>query len=288
MWACLTRTNSYINIEVISCYLETIPMSAHFTDATTRFSTKAEVYAKARPRYPASLVTFLESRGVLHTGSTIVDLGSGTGLSAHPFLEAGYTVIGVEPNEPMRQEGNKFLAVYPKFRSIKGTSEATCLADHSADLILAAQVFHYFDIDKSRREAQRILRPPGWYAAVWNHRNHQSTPLHQQYEAILRQYCPEYLILADLYRNTDRAAAFFPHGYQEATLANPQQLNWELFEARIESSSYIPKPTQPDYAPFMKEMKQLFDEYARDGMAQFDLEIWIHWGQLCSSARKTA
>lgn len=263
-------------------------MSTHFTDATSRFSTKAEVYAKARPRYPATVVTFFESQGLLHPGSTMVDLGSGTGLSAQPFLEAGYKVIGVEPNEPMRQEGNKFLAAYPNFHSTKGTAEATCLADHSADLILAAQVFHYFDIDKTRVEAQRILRPPGWFVAMWNHRNHQSTPLHQQFEAILRRYCPEYLILADLYRSPTRAAAFFPYGYQDATLTNQQQLNWEIFEARIESASYIPRPTQPEYAPFMAEMKQLFDAHAHDGMVQFDLEIWIHWGQLCPTASATA
>ncbi len=288
MCACFTRTNSYINIEVASFFPVTIPMSTHFTDATTRFSTKAGVYAKARPRYPATVVTFLESQGILHSGSTMVDLGSGTGLSAQPFLEAGYPVIGVEPNDPMRKEGNKHLAAYPNFRSVKGTSEATSLADHSTDLVLAAQVFHYFDIDKSRLEALRILRPPGWFVAMWNHRNHQSAPLHQQYEAILRRYCPEYLILADLYRSPSRAAAFFPQGYHNATLPNPQQLNWELFEARIESASYIPKPTQPEYARFMAEMKQLFDAHAHNGMVQFDLEIWIHWGQLCPSARTTA
>jgi len=263
-------------------------MSAHFSNATTRFSTKAEVYAKARPRYPAFVVAFLESQGVLQPGSTIVDLGSGTGLSAQPFVEAGYAVIGVEPNDPMRTEGDKFLAHYRNFRSVKGSSEATTLPDQSTDVVLAAQVFHYFDIDKTRLEAQRILRPPGWFVAMWNHRNHQSTELHRQYEAILRRYCPEYLILADLYRSPTRAAAFYTHGYHDATLPNQQQLSWELFEARIESSSYIPKPNQPEYAPFMAEMKQLFDTHAHDGLVQFDLEIWIHWGQLCPSARTTA
>ena len=94
-------------------------MSTPFTDSTTRFSTKAEVYAKARPRYPATVVTFLESQDVLRPGSTIVDLGSGTGLSAVPFLDAGYTVIGVEPNDPMRAEGDAFLSTYPRFRAVK-------------------------------------------------------------------------------------------------------------------------------------------------------------------------
>jgi len=255
-------------------------MATPFTDSTTRFSTKAEVYAKARPRYPATVVTFLEKQGVLHPGNIIVDLGCGTGLSVVPFLDAGYSVIGVEPNDPMRAEGDTFLASYPRFRSVKGTSEATTLADQSVDVAIAAQAFHWFDLDKTKKEMQRILRSPGWFVAMWNHRRHDASPLHQGYEAILRKYCPEYHKLAELYRSPQRSADFFGTDYGDATLPNAQQLDWELFEARIQSSSYIPKPNHPDYAPFMAEMKQLFDSHAHDGKVQFDLEIWIHWGRL--------
>lgn len=255
-------------------------MTAHFADSTTRFSTKAEVYAKARPRYPASVVNFLEGQGVLYQGNIIADLGSGTGLSAEPFLAASYEVIGIEPNDAMRSEGDTYLAKFHRFRSVKGTSEATTLPDQSVDVIIAAQVFHYFDLDKTRLEAQRILRPPGWFVAMWNHRNHEYTPLHREYEAILRKYCPEYHILADLYRSPTRSATFFGPGYGDATLQNPGHLNWQIFQARVESSSYIPKPTHPDYQPFMTEIKKLFDKYAHHGEVQFDLEIWIHWGQL--------
>ena len=117
-----------------------------FADATTRFSTKAEVYAKARPRYPTSIVTWLEQQGILHPGMALADIGSGTGLSAEPFLQAGYNVIGVEPNEPMRHEGDKYLQAFPHYRSLNGTAEATSLPDHLVDFAFAAQAFHWFDL----------------------------------------------------------------------------------------------------------------------------------------------
>lgn len=255
-------------------------MSAHFTDSTTRFTTKAEVYAKARPRYPQAVVTFLESENILHPGNTVVDLGSGTGLSALPFLETGYTVIGVEPNDSMRAEGVHFLAQYPRFRTVQGSSVATSLPDRTAEVVIAAQAFHWFDLEKTRAEMQRLLQPPGWFVAMWNHRNVQASAFQQQYDTILRRYCPDYHILADLYGSPTRAATFFSQGYRQVTLPNPQQLNWELFQARIESSSYIPKPDHPDFAPFMAEMKQLFDQHAREGLVQFDLEVWLQWGKL--------
>lgn len=251
-----------------------------FADATTRFSSKAEVYALARPRYPREVVSFLEAQGVIAPGKLLADLGSGTGLSAEPFLTAGYTVIGIEPNDPMRMEGDNYLKRFPDFRSVKGTSEATTLPGQSVDVVLAAQAFHWFNLDLTRAEMQRILRPPGYFVAMWNHRNHNASDLQRGYEAILRKYCPEYHTLAELYRSPTRAAAFFQQGYQDATLLNPQKLTWPLYEARILSSSYIPQPGQPDFAPFMTEMKNLFERHAVDGVVQFDLEIWIHWGRL--------
>lgn len=251
-----------------------------FTDATTRFSTKAEVYAKARPRYPVTLVRWLEAQGILRPGMILADIGSGTGLSAEPFLQAGYEVIGIEPNEPMRTEGDRYLQQYPRFRSQPGTAEATNLPDHSVDFALAAQAFHWFDLDRTRAEMQRILRPPGHFLAVWNHRNHDASDLHHEYEALLLETCPEYHQLTRLYRSPERSAAFFPHGYQSATLPNPQQLNEDLFTARVLSASYIPQAGTPELERFMECMLALFHRHARDGVVTFDLELWLHVGRL--------
>lgn len=226
------------------------------------------------------MVSFLEEQGVLRTGSKLADIGSGTGLSAKPFLEAGYEVVGVEPNDAMKAEGDVFLSQYPSFHSVKGTSEATTLPDHSIDVAIAAQAFHWFEMNQTRDEMQRILRPGGWFVAMWNHRNLQSSPFQMEYEAILRKYCPDYHLLALLYRNPERSARFFQKGYHDATLLNPQQLDWVLFEARIQSASYIPNPTACDYVSFMNEMKNLFEKYAHNGILAFDLEVWLHWGQL--------
>jgi SAM-dependent methyltransferase len=251
-----------------------------FTDATTRFSTKAEVYAKARPRYPLTLVRWLEAQGLLRPGMVVADIGSGTGLSAEPFLQAGYEIIGIEPNQPMRSEGDRYLSQFPHFRSQPGTAEATSQPATSVDFAFAAQAFHWFDLERTRAEMHRILRSPAPFLAMWNHRNHGASELHREYEALLLETCPEYHTLTKLYRSPERSAAFFPHGYQNATLPNPQQLTEELFEARVLSASYIPKPGTPELARFLERMRALFHRYARGGVVTFDLELWLHVGHL--------
>ena len=43
------------------------------------FSSQAHTYAKGRPSYPGELVSWLREALEIHPGSTVVDLGAGTG-----------------------------------------------------------------------------------------------------------------------------------------------------------------------------------------------------------------
>src|SRR5271165_2603339 len=79
-------------------------------DPTVRFSVRAQAYASGRPGYPPQIAGFLARELQLPAGRTIVDLGSGTGLSSLIFLQAGFEVIGVEPNGQMRAQAERDLA----------------------------------------------------------------------------------------------------------------------------------------------------------------------------------
>ena len=67
-----------------------------------RFSDRAGYYTRYRPDYPRAVVELLAGEAGLTAHAVIVDIGSGTGLSSRLFLDAGYTVYGVEPNAAMR------------------------------------------------------------------------------------------------------------------------------------------------------------------------------------------
>jgi len=116
------------------------------------------------------MLAFFESELGLTKDSVIADVGAGTGLSSKPFLENGNVVYGVEPNAAMREAASEFLAEYKNFESVDGTSSNTNLYDSSVDFAIAAQAFHWFEPESTRKEFKRILNPGGYVCLIWNER----------------------------------------------------------------------------------------------------------------------
>jgi len=71
----------------------------------------------------------------LDSTSRIADIGFGTGIFTRMLLENGNSVFGIEPNQEMREAGEKLLVEYPNFRSVGATAENTTLEGRSVDFI---------------------------------------------------------------------------------------------------------------------------------------------------------
>ena len=250
-------------------------------DSTERFTARAGDYATARPGYPAAIATTLIGELKLPSDAVVADIGSGTGLSCEPFLGAGLTVIGVEPNEAMRAEGDRLLATHARFRSVAGTAEATTLAEASVDLLTAAQAFHWFDIGPARAEALRILKRPPLAALIWNDRVSQGSAFAEGYEQLLLDFGIEYTLIKHRHAHEGSVAAFFGHrDFRVAGFPNPTVLDCATLLARLNSASYVPKPDQPNYAPMVKRLRQLFDAAQRDGRVTMDYVTRVFYGAL--------
>src|ERR1700722_886024 len=157
-------------------------------DPTQRFSDRVENYVKFRPHYPDALIRFLLER--LPLAATIADIGSGTGILSAQLLGAGFQVLGVEPNGPMRQEAERSLGEHPAFRSVVGTAESTTLASSSVGAVTCAQSFHWFDRRRCRAEFERILQAPKLVLLVWNERIFEGPMV--EYDRILKESAAEY------------------------------------------------------------------------------------------------
>ena len=161
-------------------------------DPTQRFSDRVENYVKYRPGYPSAALDYIQETAGLANGSIIADIGSGTGLSAQPFLDRGLTVFGIEPNREMRLAAERFLASYPQFKSIDGTAESTTMRAGSVDAVVAGQAFHWFDPRKANAEFRRISRPGGKVVLMWNCRRTAGSPFLEAYEKLLLEFATDY------------------------------------------------------------------------------------------------
>lgn len=250
-------------------------------NSTTRFSSRAAAYVKYRPGYPDDLIPQLRTLTGLKPKHIIADIGSGTGLSALPFLQAGNTVIGVEPNDEMRKLGDDFLKTWKNFRSIQGTAEGANLKPRSVDFVVAAQAFHWFDPEATRAEFRRILRPPGWVILTLNDRQTDSSDFLREYEQLLLKHGTDYSTVN--HRNIDdtRVQAFFENSkVTKLELAYVQHLDYEGLKGRLDSSSYIPNPGTPAYEAMIGELRPLFDRHNSGGFVDIVYTTLVYIGKL--------
>ncbi|MDZ7653575.1 MAG: class I SAM-dependent methyltransferase [Burkholderiaceae bacterium] len=249
---------------------------------TERFSDRAQAYAAARPGYPQEIATALVRAFDLPPAAVVADLGSGTGLSCEPFLRAGLTVIGVEPNDAMRAAGERQLAAFAAFRSVKGTAEATALPDASVDLVIAAQAAHWFEPRAAGQEAKRILKRPPHAALVWNDRVSSGDPFAEGYEALLVEHGgEEYARVRHRHAQHDLVVAFFGHaGYRELRFANPTLLDFGTLAQRLNSASYVPNADSPGHAPMMAALRELFETTQLDGRVAMVYETRVFCGAI--------
>jgi Methyltransferase domain len=246
-------------------------------DPTQRFSDRVENYAKFRPDYPDALIRFVQGR--LPVPSVIADIGSGTGILSDQLLGAGYTVFGVEPNEPMRLEAERRLGSRPSFHSVAGTAEATTLGPGSVDAVTCAQSFHWFERTRCRAEFGRILRASGLVLLIWNERT--SHDLMGEYDRILQESAPDYRRVSQ--RNitdADVADFFAPNSVELSYFPHTQRLDRERFLGRVLSSSYVPNAGAPGHDAVMKKMKAFFERHARSGWLDFPYQTRVYLARL--------
>lgn len=136
--------------------------------AARGYATAVGAYERGRPDYPAEAVEWLRAELGLRPGVTAVELGAGTGKFTRLLAASGARVVAVEPVEGMRRA---FAAGLPEVELVAGTAEATPLATGTADAVVAAQAFHWFDGEAALREIHRVLRPGGRLGLVWNARD---------------------------------------------------------------------------------------------------------------------
>jgi SAM-dependent methyltransferase len=253
-------------------------------DADARFSDRVADYARYRPSYPRQAVDFVLRELGFTSGSTVADLGSGTGIFSALLLDRGVRVCSVEPNGPMREAAERALAGRDGFSSHDGRAERTGLPDRSVDAVVAAQAFHWFDPAGARAECERILRPRGASANVallWNARRQSGTPFLDGYEQLLLDDSVDYATVRhqDI-ASPDALRCFFGRTPERWSTPSVQVLDWDGLAGRAASSSYVPAPGHPRHAAFFAALRALFDRTSEAGVVRLEYDVDVLHGRL--------
>lgn len=250
------------------------------SNTVERFSNRVENYVKYRPDYPKEVLTLFRNEVNLQASSIIADIGSGTGISARLFLENGNTVFGVEPNAAMREAAENYLQDFPNFKSVNGTAEKTSLENDSVDIVIAAQAFHWFDKEKTRREFKRILKEKGFVALLWNERQLDSTAFLKDYEQLLIEYGTDYEKVRHENIGEEILQDFFQIDFRQQIFQNVQTLDFDGLKGRMLSSSYIPTEENPRFSEMLENLKTLFAEHAENGKIEILYDTKFFYAQI--------
>ncbi|NCN05048.1 MAG: GNAT family N-acetyltransferase [Spirochaetales bacterium] len=234
-----------------------------------RFLGKAQTYRKARPGYPAQVF----ARIAPEPGTTIVELGAGTGIFSIGLLERGVRVLAVEPNPDMLNVLEEELLAYTGARIIPKAAHETGLEDHCADAVVCAQSFHWFANEASMNEMRRLLKPGAPLWLVWNQRTDGGNGLAKALDILYQDVSP-------LYRPTDLqyyldSVGISPESVEEYHWDTSQNLDKEGLVARLESNSHW--PTDPDLRVVAKKkVGKLFHEYAQEGRVTLHYDTVVY------------
>ena len=221
----------------------------------SRFSSRAEDYAKYRPSYQNEVIDRLIADLKEPSQLVAADIGAGTGISSRLLGERGLKVMAIEPNPAMRQ----LAQAHPLVEFVDGSAEDTQLPSASVDLVTCFQAFHWFNPEPTLEEFARILKPKGRLAAVWHNRD------------CTDEFTQEYSLLTKTASNgnSELRNGIEKHLYdtkrfsriRHFTFPYYQELTCKALIGRAMSTSYIPQ-TGAMCDRFIMDLNRLHQQYA--------------------------
>jgi SAM-dependent methyltransferase len=173
-------------------------------------------------------------------------------------VERGVAVVAVEPVAAMRE---RLAGLGPLVTPLEATAEQLALEPASVAAIVAAQSLHWTDVPRALAEFDRVLRPGGAVAPIWNFRD-TSVPWQRDLDALLTELRGAAPHSRDgRWQQAVASSAFGPAAPETWRWAVPTDESGVL--DRVRSVSYV--------AALPEEAQRAVDERVRDVLRRHGL-----------------
>jgi SAM-dependent methyltransferase len=229
-------------------------MNQDAPDRAHSFGSVVDAYDRGRPTYPLEAARWLTA----DTACSVLELGAGTGKLTEQLVALGHDVHATDPDEVMLGRLRERL---PEVRTSQASAEEIPAGNRSYDVVVVAQAFHWFDLDRALPEIARVLRSSGRLSLVYNQRD-EKVPWVRRLGALIGNQDQQRDPAAGL-----AGCALFGD-VEEKELRFRQQIDRTTIQDLVLSRSNIATlpPGQRDAK--LAEVLAFYDEYGRgmDGM----------------------
>lgn len=132
--------------------------------STNLFTENSQIHANYRTHYAEEAIELILKPFINQEVLTVVEIGAGTGVASRQLADKGAKVIAVERNGAMIEAAD----AHPNVTYKQARAETMPLEQNIADVVTSFQAFHWFNYKESLKEFNRILKPAGRLALVWN------------------------------------------------------------------------------------------------------------------------
>jgi SAM-dependent methyltransferase len=164
---------------------------SNWRDRGALFDVASDDYTDGRPGYPDELFQILVVRCGLGQGTSVLEVGPGTGQASLPILRTGARMTLVDPGRALAERLVR-RTVGMDVRIIVDTFEDAELPRDAFDIVVSATAFHWVNPDVGYRKCASVLREGGWLALWWNvyGDDDRPDPFHDALQAVLEAKAP--------------------------------------------------------------------------------------------------
>lgn len=140
------------------------------------FDLVAEYYNLYRSPYPQEVVDAVIALSNLHNGSSVLEIGCGTGQLSVPLAQHSIDLVAIEPGPHLAALARRNLKRFPNARVEVSSFEAWPLPSQQLAAVVSASAFHWLDPDIRFSKSAEAIHSGGFLTILHVHHVRGGTP----------------------------------------------------------------------------------------------------------------